>query len=105
MSPVRALRWLLIVLFYLAAELSSPLMFSPIEAFEGEAAVAVQRAGHHRETRGARAQPPREARGAVTLVGRPAPRSVQIRARTHDPAARKIPGTPVSEPAPSPEDH
>ena len=105
MRPVRALRWLLIFLFYLAAELSSPLMLAPIEAFEGEAAEAVQRAGHHREMKVAVARQPRAAGGAVAVVGGPAPTSVPIRARTHAPAARKIPGAPASEPAPSPEDH
>jgi hypothetical protein len=104
MNAMSVLRWVLVFLFYLAADLSSPVMLTPLEAFDGEAEESIHRAGHRRNRLLA---PNRHQPGAATtnaVLARPRPTPAAPRVEAFDGAARKVPA-PAADSASSPEDH
>ena len=101
---MKVLRWLLVFAFYVAADLSSPVMLAPLEAFDGEAEESIHRAGHRRNgLRAAARNGHLAATTSATLARRRPPRAAP-RAETHDRAARKAPA-PAADSASGPEDH
>ena len=101
---MKVLRWLLVFAFYVAADLSSPVMLAPLEAFDGEAEESIHRAGHRQSSLRAPARSRHVAATTSAALARHRPPRAEPRAETHDPAARKIPA-PAADPASCPEDH
>ena len=101
---MKVLRWLLVFAFYVAADLSSPVMLAPLEAFDGEAEESIHRAGHRQNGLRAPARNRDMAATTSAALARRRPPRAAPRAETHDPAARKMPA-PAADPASCPEDH
>jgi hypothetical protein len=102
MASMTFARWLFVILFYVAADLASPLAGVSTEALDGEAEEAIQLAGRARVRRAA--EPRRAPTGEETRARhqRPGPVPAVATVSVHAGPARKIP-SPVPEPAP--EDH
>jgi hypothetical protein len=99
MTPMNAVRWVLVVLLYVAAELSSPLMLTPLETFDGEAEESIHLVGRARAGRLAVARRKPVTGDARAALRRSRPRPVS--AVTRSPSTRKVPApVPESESAP-----
>src|SRR5262245_55885243 len=101
---MKAVRWLFVFLFYVAAELVSPAAAAPLETLDGEAEESIHLAGQARRPRlGAARRAPAAPRARPTAVrsSRPAP---ILRATARSGPVQKLP-VPASESAAAPEDH
>ncbi len=99
---MKTLRWVLVFAFYLAADLSSPVMLTPL--FDGEAEESIHRAGHRRDGLVVRVRDQSVAATTSTALARRAPTPTAPRAETHYSGVRKLPA-PDPDSASSPEDH
>ena len=100
---MKVLRWLLVFAFYVAADLSSPVMLAPLEAFDGEAEESIHRASHRQSGIRAPARNRHVAATTSAALVRCRPPRAEPRAETHDYAARKVPA--AADSASCPEDH
>ena len=101
MCAMKVVRWLLLVAFYLAADLSSPIGLTPLEAFDGEAEESLHRAAFRRTARlaPARHEPASIERSAPVQR----PRSSPARTQAPDRVVRKVPAS-ASDSPPDPTD-
>jgi hypothetical protein len=102
MISMKAARWLLVFLFWVAADLSSPLGGVPQEALDGEAEEAVHLAGRTRAPQLAVARRPPATADAQAARRRSRPGPVVAAVAAHASPVRKVPA-PVPESAS--EDH
>ena len=98
---MKVVRWLLVMAFYLAADLSSPIGLTPLEAFDGEAEESLHRAAFRRAARlaPARHEPASIQRSAP--VRRPP--THPARTEASDRVVRKVPAS-ASDSPPEPAD-
>jgi hypothetical protein len=102
MISMKAARWLLVFLFWVAADLSTPLAGLPLEALDGEAEEAIHLAGRARAPQLAAARRPPVTGEARDPRRRPRPGPAVGAVAAHARPVRKVPA-PVPESAP--EDH
>ena len=101
-NVMKTLRWVLVFAFYLVADLSSPVMLTPL--FDGEVEESIHRAGHRRDGLVVRVRDQSVAATTSAALARRAPTPTAPRAETHYSGVRKLPA-PDPDSASSPEDH
>ena len=105
MAGMTVVRFILVFLFYVAAELMSPVAATAVEVMDGEAESS-QHGGQRRLSRVAAAKDhaATERRDAALRAARRASAPAPARAPARGDAPRKVPA-PVPESPPAPDDH